>query len=223
MRETYIDEIDNIKRIDAFVSYDEYVESAAFKEYVEAHGVVLPPRAVDVLRERGEAVDAQVVEEQATEEKPREKKCNACAVLTAILSVGFIVWCLLGALVEAKIGGYGVFVLYDGKAFVPLVKDVIGGSADIATIAATCLIGLGMLCALAFGVIGSLATVKKQKTSMAVTIVMLVVFFCGVAVGVTSIIKNRSTELGAAIAVLIALMAFTASAVGRRNKAKENG
>ena len=222
MRETYIDEIDNIKRIDAFVSYDEYVASAAFKEYASAHGIETPPRAVEILKER-ESAQEEAVAATAVEEKAREKKCNACAIVTAILSVGYIVWCLLGALVEAEINGFGVFVLFGGKPFVPMAKNLIGGEADIGAIAATCLVGVSMLGTLGFGVLGSLATVRKQKTSMAVTVGMLAVLFCGVAVGVPSIVTSRSTELGIAIAVLIALMAFTASAVGRRNKAKENG
>ena len=146
----------------------------------------------------------------------------ALFLLTAVFAIGYIAWCLLGKFVQASINGFNVFALYNGKSFIELITGVIGG-ADLVEIVATCLLGVSLVFAFVCGVIASLTAVGKKKTSTLGTVGMLVAFFTGVGTGVASIIKNGSSELGVAIAVVIALAAFAFGAIGRRNKAKENG
>lgn len=222
MRETYIDEIDNIKRIDAFVSYDEYVESEAFKKYAEEHDLVIPVRAGDVWREKEKAEAEKRAREKALEEEKNEKSAAPCAIATAILALAFIVWCLIGRFVHAEVLGFDVFGLYDGKSFIELVTAVIKGSVATDALVATILVGVGLVAEIVFGLIGSLITTTKKRTSAAVTVATLVAFFVSVGVGVTSVVKSGTSGLGTGIMVLLALATFTASVIGRRNKTEEN-
>lgn len=222
MRETYIDEIDNIKRIDAFVSYDEYVESEAFKKYAEEHDLVIPVRAGDVWREKEKAEAEKRAREKALEEEKNEKSAAPCAIATAILALAFTAWCLIGRFVHAEVLGFDVFGLYDGKSFIELVTAVIKGSVATDALVATILVGVGLVAEIVFGLIGSLITTTKKRTSAAVTVATLVAFFVSVGVGVTSVVKSGTSGLGTGIMVLLALATFTASVIGRRNKTEEN-
>ena len=79
MKDTYIDKIDNVDEIYAFISYEEYLQLPTFKKYMEERDMPLPKKCV---------------KEEPVEEVKSKK--NAAAVLTGLFGLLFVVWCLLG-------------------------------------------------------------------------------------------------------------------------------
>ena len=178
MRETYIDHIDNIRRIDGYVSYEDYLNMPAVKELAEERGITLP-----TIRKR----EPEVAAETPAPEKNDGKKKVAVAIGT-ILSAILVAWCVLSVVLHVEIAG---FVLFDNGFW----KEQ-GSTMGL-------LIAAGVL-TLAFGVIVRPATWKKEKMSAAVAAVSGTTLGILIAIGILHVVKTGGVRADVAVAIVLA-------------------
>lgn len=191
MRDTYIDKIDNVDEIFAFVSYEEYLQLPAFKQYVKERDVDLPPRCVR--------------EEEPVVEEVKPKK-NAVAIWTGIFGSLCVVWSLAC-----------LFVALAPIEFPEIMVKLLGGWKDVSPIELALALGAVVL-EQVFGVIVAFTRIPKDRIGAVVNVGTFLAFAVAVAGAIVVITKTGTVSVSFVVMAVIALLAFFVSLFGNKKK-----
>lgn len=198
MKDTYIEKIDNVDEITAYISYEEYLCLPAFRQYMAENNIPLPKRCIPEE------------EEKPVEEK--KKKVNGSSIGIIVFGLLFVAWCAIGVFMKDAI-----FALYGGEhLFKAIAKLLTGEYTEVKDIIAVVAITAAIILELAF-VIVAFTEIGKEGTSKAIKAGTFLAFVAVVVAAVMSIMVSASVNMGIAVAMVLAVATFFVSLIGRKN------
>lgn len=212
MGDNGMDNFEEFKRIDGFISYEDYLALPQFRNYVAEKNITLPDRISD-----GKAVAEKAEAAATTVEAKKEKKTNVGAIITAVFALLFTAWVAAGCFIKTDVGAARLFALYDGNSLVELCKKLFGGEyveAKAVIAAVACLVGV--VFTVGFGVIGALCRVNKRGVGVTVIIGTFLAFAFLAASAAIGMADGVATPMGAVVP--IAAISFLSAVVSGSGK-----
>lgn len=212
MGDNGMDNFEEFKRIDGFISYEDYLALPQFRSYVAEKNIMLPDRISG-----GKAVAEKAEAAATTVEAKKEKKINVGAIITAVFALLFTAWVAAGCFIKTDVGAARLFALYDGNNLVELCKKLFGGEyaeAKAVIAAVACL--AGVVFTVGFGVIGALCRVNKRGVGVAVIIGTFLAFAFLAASAAIGMADGVATPMGAVVP--IAAISFLSAVVSGSGK-----
>ena len=192
--EVYLDE----RLAKGFISFNDYKNFDAYKEYVKSQ----------------ESSNSQ----QETVKKEAElKKINPASMLTILLGIGFVIWCLIASMTMKADSLYCLYLEYD---LIGLITKTLNASSDIyETIITTCMLVTAIIVVVM--IIFSIANVTSRRGNKVFIAFGSIAFILNLAAGVIILVIESPVKLGLIITLVVSFLIFFVNIIGRQNKKLE--
>lgn len=192
--EVYLDE----RLAKGFISFNDYKNFEAYKEYVKS-------------QESSESKQEVVAKEAEL------KKVNPASILTIILGIGFVIWCLIASMTMKTDSLYCLYLEYD---LIGLITKTLNASSDIyETIITTCMLVTAIIVVVM--IIFSIANVTSRRGNKVFTAFGSIAFILNLAAGVIILVIESPVKLGLIITLVVSFLIFFVNIIGRQNKKLE--
>ncbi len=192
--EVYLDE----RLAKGFISFNDYKNFDAYKEFVKSQ-------------------ESSEPKEETVKKETEFKKANPASILTILLGIVFVVWCLLASMTMKTDSLYCLYLEYD---LIGLLTKTLNASSDIyETIITTCMLVTAIIVVVM--IIFSIANVTSKRGNKVFIAFGSIAFILNLAAGIIILVIESPVKIGLIITLVVSFLIFFINIIGRQNKKLE--